>query len=105
MPEIFSILGGIQYSLSGSTPEITRLCDAVCDDSPGGSNARVLTRHHRFSCKIFVKFIIYLNFNVKFSKNFKAWNISFVTKEVRRAIKLAKKGKAGGIVSEMVKWR
>ncbi|XP_071537409.1 uncharacterized protein [Panulirus ornatus] len=41
--------GGIQYSLSGSTPEITRLCDAVCDDSPGGSNSRVLTRHHRFS--------------------------------------------------------
>ncbi|KAG7164268.1 uncharacterized protein LOC121871918 [Homarus americanus] len=41
--------GGIQYSLSGSTPEITRLCDAVCDDSPGGSSSRVLTRHHRFS--------------------------------------------------------
>lgn len=39
---------GIQYSLSGSTPEITRLCDTVCEDSPGGTNSR-LTRHHRFS--------------------------------------------------------
>ncbi|XP_042871414.1 serine-rich adhesin for platelets-like isoform X1 [Penaeus japonicus] len=40
---------GIQYSLSGSTPEITRLCDSVCDDSPGGTSSRLLTRHHRFS--------------------------------------------------------
>ncbi|KAK4296624.1 hypothetical protein Pmani_030895 [Petrolisthes manimaculis] len=40
---------GIQYSLSGSTPEITRLCESSCDDSPGGTNSRLLTRHHRFS--------------------------------------------------------
>ncbi|XP_050690456.1 protein FAM117B-like [Eriocheir sinensis] len=40
---------GIQYSLSGSTPEIARLCDTVCEDSPGGTNSRLLTRHHRFS--------------------------------------------------------
>ncbi|KAK7080279.1 hypothetical protein SK128_009219, partial [Halocaridina rubra] len=40
--------GGLQYSFSGSTPEITRLCETVCDDSPSGSS-RVVTRHHRFS--------------------------------------------------------
>lgn len=45
------LAGGIQYSLSGSTPEIARLCDTVCEDSPGGTNSRLLTRHHRFSCK------------------------------------------------------